>query len=907
MGDAVNLAARLMAKAGPSVIYSTADVLDRSNTRFATTELEPFMVKGKAHPVRAWSVGEAIGSRGRERELERFPLFGREEELAALTAALDIVRGGEARLVEVVGEPGIGKTRLLEELRERAQDLRVLHATCEAYTASTPYSVWRELLREVLGVGWETPDDEVAARLYAEVAEHDPEGLPWLPLVAMTLDVEMAPTLEVEMLDEQFRRTKLHEVVARFLEMVLHDPVLIQIEDAHHMDEASAELLRAIAEQLPARPWLFCVTSRPDGRGFEPPVGPAITRLEPAPLAEEDALLLAEAATEDRPIQPHLLRAVAHRSGGNPQFLRDLIRTAVATGGAGGLPDSVEAAAMARIDALAPDDRAAVRRAAVLGVSFHPRMLGWVLDEAIPVDSVLARVAEFFEDDGGGYLRFRRGLLRDAAYEGLPYRLRRELHCSVGQRLEEEVGEDVADLAAALSLHFFLGGRYGRAWRYGRIAGDRARDRYAPAEAVTFYRRALDSARRSTTPMPRDEVAEITEALGEVLIRAGEFERAVHALDEARRLRSGDAVSTARLVLREAYVAERVGRADLVVRRSRRAIQLLADLRTPDAAALRAQAEVSLAWARQHQGRPGEALRLAEEAIPDAERSGNRHALAEAYLVHDWALFDLGRADEATLGRRALEIFESLGDLHAVATASNTLGAFAYFRGQWDEAITLYERMSSSKEQLGDPVHAVNGTLNVAEVLSDQGRWEEAEERLRRVLRVWRGAGEETGVAFATAYMGRVASRVGRAEEAIALLTEARDAFAREGAHREAALAGSWLAEWALLEGRWTDAAREAEDMLASEGASRPLLERIRGYALARLGLPGAREALDKSLRLADEEASDFERALTLKAFADLSPGDPAAAEARATSEALLARLGVVRVAEPREPPPASA
>jgi hypothetical protein len=120
MGDAVNLAARLMAKAEPGRIYATADVLDRSATRFDVEELEPFTVKGKARPVQAWAVGEAIGSRGREAGPGRFPLLGREHEVAALEEALASARC-RGRLVEISGEAGIGKTRLVEKMRERAR------------------------------------------------------------------------------------------------------------------------------------------------------------------------------------------------------------------------------------------------------------------------------------------------------------------------------------------------------------------------------------------------------------------------------------------------------------------------------------------------------------------------------------------------------------------------------------------------------------------------------------------------------------------------------------------------------------------------------------------------------------------------------------------------------------------
>ena len=172
-------------------------------------------------------------------------------------------------------------------------------------------------------------------------------------------------------------------------------------------------------------------------------------------------MALARAATEDAPLLPHDLKLVVNRSAGNPQFLLDLV-AALAAGDA--LPDSVEAAATARIDKLPSMDRTIVRRASILGLSFHPRFLDDVLEPDMPApdDRTWERLAEFFEDDGDGYLRYRRAVIREAAYDGLPFRTRRELHRVVGERLEREF-DDPDEAAGVLSLHFLRAGAYEKA------------------------------------------------------------------------------------------------------------------------------------------------------------------------------------------------------------------------------------------------------------------------------------------------------------------------------------------------------------------------------------------------------------------------------------------------------------
>ena len=904
MGDDVNLSARLMAQAGAYEIYATAEVLDRSDTRFETEVLEPFAVKGKSHPVQAWSVGHAVGSRAREStSLERLPLMGRDDELRLLLDRLEAREQDQGLLIEIVGEPGIGKTRLLEEIRDRSEGLLLLRATCEAYTASTPYAVWRELLRELLDLGWEDPDEAVLERVYGLVSARQPDLLPWLPLVLLPMDVEVPATPEVEGLGEDRVRPRLQESVAHFLELVLDEPTLIEIEDVHHMDDASAGLLAYLVERLDDHPWLFCVTRRHAERGFVGPDTPLTDVIEPRPLEADDALRLAEAAAELHPLPPHVLTTVAERSGGNPQFLQDLLVAAVETGGSQGLPDSVEAAAMARIDRLSPDDRALVRRASVLGVSLHPRSLAWVLDEDTPIPDATTweRLSEFFEQEGDGFVKFRRALQRDAAYEGLPFRLRRSLHAAVAVQLEQQPGggDDQVD---ALSLHTFLAERYDEAWRYGRMAGDLAIEKAAPSEAARFYRRALDAARSASEGIASTvDVAATSEQLGDALVHAGELEAASEMYAQARKLQTGDPIWGARLLLREAFAAERVGRTDLALRRSRRAASLVEGVDGPDAAALRAKATMQQAAARLVQGQTTEAADLARDAMTEAREGDDPTVIADAAVVLDWSLSALGRGEEATHLREALEIVEAAGDQQRAATVHLTLGALAYFQGRWSEAVEHYQTAVEIYERLGDPVMAATAVLNIAEVLSDQGHWEEAEERARHALRVARGAKDENSVATASSYLGRVLSRSGRSDEGASMLQAARETFASLHAESDAVLTDSWLAECALYQGRWEEALRLADALLGSEGAGSALLLRVRGVAQARLGeLTESRTTLHEALRVATDEGEIFERALIESAIADLWPSDHMAGDHRRSAEALFEGLGVVRVVEPQ-------
>jgi class 3 adenylate cyclase len=280
-GDAVNLAARLTARAEPGQLLATADVLERSRTTFDTRALAPFAAKGKSKPVVAFVVGRPVGTR--ERGVQT-PFVGRSRELELLDEALASARAGSGRVVELVGAGGMGKSRLIEEFRARVEDVDVVQAHGEEYERATPYFGFGALLRSALRMP--SPDEESIRLVVAETA---PRLAPWLPLLGVPLGLAIAETPETAALDERFRKEKLEEVVVELLDAVLASPALVVFEDVHWLDDASADLLRRVVGRAVVRPWLIVVARREEPGDFEVPdeVGPLSLRLEP--LDAEDA------------------------------------------------------------------------------------------------------------------------------------------------------------------------------------------------------------------------------------------------------------------------------------------------------------------------------------------------------------------------------------------------------------------------------------------------------------------------------------------------------------------------------------------------------------------------------------------------------------------------------------------
>jgi class 3 adenylate cyclase/tetratricopeptide (TPR) repeat protein len=893
MGDTTNLAARLMAKAPWGSIYATRGVIDRSRTPFATTDVPPFMVKGKSRPIEAWELGQPQRAALHGPDSRRLPLIGRERELAALRASIAQACEGVGSMVEIVGETGSGKSRLLAEARDLASEMRFVHTTCEAYTRSVPYAGWQDPLRQLLGLSWDDTAKVVVKRLRAELEANQPDLLPWLPLVAIVLDVPVPSTPEVDELAPDYRVAKLHEVVIAFLREAMAVPTLVQIEHGHLMDDASADLLHALATVLGSSSWTVIVTRRDVEDGFVATEEDAV-RLELAPMSRAEAIALAESTPESHSIPPHLLERAVDRCGGSPEFLLDLL--AAAAGGSKTLPDSIEGAAAARIDALDPDDRVLVRRASVLGLFFHPERLRDVLgsDVPIPDEGTWERLASVFVRDPDGHTRFKRPALQEVAYGSLPFELRRELHAAVAHSLERDVGEDVDADPAVLSLHYIIARNYERAWISAVTGAERAVKRLAHADAARLYRRAIEAGTISNVPVK--ELAGVWESLGAALRNAGELTAAAEAIKAARRLTADDPLAQGRLFYRHTIIAEQAARLPTAVRWASRGLRALDGLGNREATVWRARILARLAFYRIRQGRLAEAERLCRQAIAEAKPVKELEAEAFAYYMLDWALFNAGRFDEVVHSERALGLYHRLGDLEQEGGVLNNLAMFASIQGRWDEALELWRRAVDCGERAGIYGGVAVREVNIGELMSNRGLYDEASIHLERARRLFNSVGHRVGIAYAAALLGQLAVRAGSHSDGLDRLRGAIEELTRLGETGYAVFAEELLAEAEALGGDPERALDIAEKLIPAASRTLPLLHRARAIALAVLGRDEASDALAVSLDLARDRSALYDIAAGLDLALLLYGPDP---ERLSERDAILVQLGIERLPRP--------
>jgi len=863
MGDDVNLAARLMSAATPGKIYATPVVLENSRTLFEATALTPFAVKGKAEPVQAFEVGEETGTRS-ARAREELPFTGRVEELAQLSDALERACNGEGSVVAITGERGIGKTRLVQEAIDLQPDLPAATVRAEPYGTATPYRPFRDPARTILGIV-RSDQSSMASQMEETVRRLDPDLLPFLPLLGDVAHVDVDSTPEVDAIDPRFRRERLADVVIRVLEVALPGPLAIVLEEGQWMDAASTELAERLCRATADHPWSVMTTRTTGDARFEPD---GTLTIELGPLEPDEARSIVLVATDDRPLLPHNVTAIVQRAGGNALFLEELLSVVKETGSVAGLPDSLDALVSAQIDALPALRKRLLRYASVLGRTFRITVLNEVLQgDGLEMDAeAQEELVAFLVTSGPDRLRFRHGLLRDAAYEGLPYRRRRDLHRKAAYATERLAGDDTDAVADLLSLHFSLAQEYEPTWRYARIAGDDARDAYSNVDAAVQYARAFEAARRLRKVRDSERVRLLID-LGDVQLKGGLFKDALASYRRALPMAGADAVLKADLLLKRARARERAGSFSMALRDITVGLRSIEGDQTVESLAARARLTALRATVRQAQDQPRPALRLAQQAVEQATAADEEEALAKAYNIMNTAYHMLGQSDQAVFAEKSLALYEKLGMLDVQAEITGNLGAGAYFAGDWDGALEYYAQAKDMAQRAGNTLQAAITGSNMGEVFVNQGRMKEAQPLLRDAARVMRAAGFADGAVFAEIHLARVLADSGDLDHAETLLRAAIAELTQLGRSGSALEAAIYLAECRLERGDPSDAVEILDRAEAAAGRDRlwyaASLARVRGQALKDLGRPReSLRAIDDGLVVASDQGLFYEQAL---------------------------------------------
>jgi class 3 adenylate cyclase/tetratricopeptide (TPR) repeat protein len=821
VGDTTNVAARLQQVAAPG------DILISAATRRSApdcVELEPageLQLKGKREPVTAYKVlGPRTNAEGAAQPLPG-QLIGRERELAALEDALSDAETGRGNIVGLVGDPGLGKSRLLREFRRTLAPRRVtyIEGRCLPYAAAAPYGLVLELLRSHCDLRETDPLEDAAAKVHHALsgvgldADRDtPYLLRLLRLTGAVQPPKVSP--------EAFKHRVFEILTQLTLRGSRQRPLVFALEDLHWIDAASLEFLVALSERLAGAAVLLVAAYRP---GYSPPwtMRSYATQLALRPLSDADSAKIVE--TLITAPRRDAIEAIVAKAEGNPFFLEELARNAQEHAGGRGasisVPDTIHDVITARIDRLTSAAKRVLQAASVLGREFAIETLAQIVDDSIPVEDCIRELvrSEFmFERAAPSETTFvfRHALTQDVAYGTLLSDRRARYHALAGAAIARGHGDRLSAVAELLAHHFGLSDSDDQAVRFGLMAAENAQHRWANDQALSYFASVLR--RLDAMPVtPHNELIRIDAVIGqaEVMFALGRHAEHVTSLEALRPL-----IERCRNDRREAAWNYWMGFLQSFVG---------------------GKPEVSIAYCR--------------EAAAIASRAGLDDLLAysNCCLAHVSVLAgDLAGAMQA--GEAALSVFERENNIYWACRTLWGMSMAANALGSWARGLAICKRALDYGNSVSDTRLIIVGWMRTGSTLIFQGRPAEGVACCDRALALNPTVFDARMIRSIRAY-GRIRGRE-HVDAGVRELQEETSWFQSSNLRYTWTHFSLWLAEGYLLLGRTDEALDLAKAALA---ASETLGYRhLQGFAHRVIGeiMMGAdAEAAAKSLGRAIE------------------------------------------------------
>ncbi len=850
LGDAVNLAARLMSKAPPGAIYISESVRHDARGAVVSIALEPLALKGRSAPAVAHELTGSSTGRSRRAPSYDLPMVGRSEELAGLRAAADAAVAGRGAVVGLAAEAGLGKSRLIAafvaDLRRRG--VLVAFGECQSFGTSSSYFAWREVWGTLFNLDPDAPAPDQRAALEQGLAEIEPDFVARAPLLDGVLGLSIPDTELTRSFEPELRKTSLENLLADCLRAIAgRQPLVIVLEDCHWLDPLSRDLLEVIARAAVSAPVLLVLAYRPEAalpQGLALGQLPGMEQLELKELddAQMSAVVKAKIGQllgAEAEVRTSLYELVIRRAQGNPFYAEELLNyvhdqgiDATDEGALRSLelPDSLHSLILSRIDTLQETQRRTLKVASVLGRVFEATVLPGVYPPLGPLQGVREQLATLLQadlvaserQDDESYL-FKHAATQEVAYGSLPYALRATLHTSAGRYFEREASaiEQRLDL---LAHHYGNGDDEAKKRDYLGRAAAAARAAYANAAAIDYYERLA--------PLLADglRVGALLE-LGQVLELVGELERARRTATEALELavELGDRRAQAWCEAGLAEVARKQNRFDEVTERLDRAGESFEELGDDEGLGRVFHLGGTLAAQR---GRLAEARSLYERSLEVRRRLGDRKMMASVLSnLGIVAEYEGDYALSISFHEQALELRTESADRWAIAVSMTNLGMIASLEGRNEDARARFEEAMRLNREVGDSWMVAISHNNLGNAYRGLGDYAAALGHYADCLRAHREHDDSWALAFLIEDVGRLAALTGDPQLAVELIGAADALREAIGSPRGAALQ------------------REIDTDVDPEAAALSLAERAQ--ALERGRAMGRERAIELALSLA--------------------------------------------------------
>ena len=791
VGDTTHVASRLeqLAEPGSIVISEATYRLVRGYIR--VEDLGRLSVKGKTDPIHSYKV---LGPGSRRSRLEgpddeshtltRF--VGRERELSLLQDLLGRAEAGEGQVVGIVGESGVGKSRLFHEFRQRqrGRSVTVLEGRCLSYGSSIPYLPVLDILRQSCGISETDGPEAIGQKVEWALNAVGIDAAEAAPYLLHLLGVKNG-TEKLAALSPQAIKSRSADVLRRLtFKESRRRPLVMLVEDLQWIDKTSEEYASSLIGAVAGVPVLMVLTYRP---GYQPPwmEKSYATQIALPQLSAGESLGVVDSIVEPVGASEAVRHSILVKAEGNPLFLEELSRAALERRDpevADFLPETIHDVLSARIDSLGEGAKRIVQAAAVLGREVSLRLLEAISDQPEALDEAMRELTrrEFLNERPSAAERmyvFKHALIQEVAYATLLEQRRASLHGRAARTLEVLYDRRIDEVVELLAHHFGRSGDAGKAVDYAILAGEKAQRRWANAEALAHFGDAL--ARLDSVPeSPANSLRRI-----DAVLRQGEVRFAVGQHVEQRAL------------------LEQIG-------------PLVERFADPPR---RAAWHYWTGFLHSLTGGPPEvAIAHCAQAVAIAERSGLLElcAFAESCLAQVYVLAgELGRGLD--VGERALRTFEALGNRWWAGRTLAHLAAAANALGQWARAVGYCQRALSHGMAVDDLRLKVSALLRMGLTHIQKGEVAAGLERCEEAQALSPTPYDAAALRGVRAY-GLL--KVGRLAEAIGELRDTLDWYARSNLRFTRYQFMLWLGEAYLVAGDRELARSAAEEVLTASG-----------------------------------------------------------------------------------------
>jgi predicted ATPase len=657
------------------------------------------------------------------------------------------VLSGTGQLLTIVGEAGVGKSRLAEELLDdcHRQGMAVFRGDCPFYGASIPYFPWAEILKTIFNFHDEDTIERKCERLIQGIAEIDAHLVPWVPILDDILGDWLPDTPLTATLDPEKRKTMIFEVIREVVRYrAAQTPLVLLFEDTHWMDDLSWELLNSVVRAIPHSPFLLVVVSRPDPKlTVWDTVDDAIT-VHLTNLSEDAACDLITSLLSLPAIPEALSTLILTRSQGNPFFIEEIIHALIETGvilkedgqhrivgdlAVVELPDTIQGAIMSRLDRLDEESKSIIKVAAVLGQQFRYSFLRGILPYGVDDRELRDRLLRLShldlilmgEEEPDPEYRFKHILTQEVVYDSLPFASRKVLHHDIGRYIETTFDENLEEHYELLAYHYNRTDDEERALTYLMKAGAKTKRFYANQTAIGFYKDALHRLSQHEEETTTAKI-ECHTMLGDILTLIGRYPEALSNYEATLPL------------------AEQLGNQYL-----------------------RATTYQRLGQLKSRVGEYAEALQYHQQALTLLEEARGERAL-EGALLNDIGTNYCWMGDYRT----ALDYFErsriirrDLGDKRHEAFCGMNMGTVYSLLGDRIRAVELLEQAHQVFQEVGDKEREARVLVNLADVRIKVGDTDGAEQACRKALEILKEIGDREVELMTLERLGRIDAQKG--------------------------------------------------------------------------------------------------------------------------------------------------